>query len=142
MTLNTSEGVALYTDGSSHNPDKSGGWAWVAVDAFGNEESDSGAARDTTNNRMEMHAVIDGLTLLWLAYGPCEVLVRSDSEYVVLGCMNRKRKRTKNVDCWTKIDASVRHHKHVHFEHVRGHTGDHYNEIVDKLAGKARKAGQ
>lgn len=142
MALDTSAGVALYTDGSSHYRDKRGGWAWIAIDAFGNEESASGAAQDTTNNRMEMQAVICGLAALEDRYGPCDVLVRSDSEYVVLGAKDALRTRVKNMDCWQAIDTNVARHAHVVFEHVKGHSGDHYNDRVDKLAGAARKLGR
>lgn len=91
---------------------------------------------------MEMHAVLHGLGSLWKTYGPSDVLIRSDSQYVVLGASDSGRKRMKNVDYWEMIDAHVALHNCVVFEHVRGHSGDHYNDRVDKLAGTARKRGK
>lgn len=139
MPLNPSEGVALYTDGSSYNVDRTGGWAFVAVDAFDGEIRGWGRELDTTNNRMEMQAVIEGLYELALRHGACDVLVRSDSQYVVLGCQNPARARNVNHGEWAALDSSIAAHNHVEFEHVKGHDGDHFNEIVDGLAGKARK---
>lgn len=114
----------------------------MAIDAFGNEHFQFGAASDTTNNRMEMTAALEALITLGGWYGPLAVLVRSDSEYVVRGASNRRRARHKNVDIWNYLDAAVDLHEWVEFEHVKGHAGDHYNEMVDGLAGAARKQGQ
>lgn len=138
--LDKSEGILLFTDGSAWNKDQSGGWAWVAIDAFDSEAEGSGGTSGTTNNRMEMVAWIEGLSALHQALGPCEVLIISDSEYVGLGAMNRKRNRKCNRDLWKRLDAAVDLHAYVKFEHVRGHSGDFYNERVDKLAGEARCA--
>jgi ribonuclease HI len=137
--LDVTEGVALYTDGSSNSRDRTGGWAYVAVDAFDGEMRAWGAETDTTNNRMEMWAVAQGLSDLFYAHGACDVLVFSDSEYVVLGAQNPLRARNVNVDLWAFIDASARLHSYVEYEHVRGHKGNFYNEMVDKLAVMARK---
>jgi ribonuclease HI len=137
--LDPSEGIAVYTDGSSYYKDRTGGWAFVAIDAFDGEITSSGWAKGTTNNRMEMEAVVQGLDHLYTAYGACDVLVCSDSEYVVLGCLNPRRSREKNSDMWQKITSAIGRHAFVDFQHVRGHQGNHYNEIADDLAGKARQ---
>ncbi|WP_196807286.1 ribonuclease H family protein [Candidatus Solirubrobacter pratensis] len=131
--------MALYTDGSSNYKDKSGGWAYVAADAFGNQTEGWGAETDATNNRMEMTAVIRGLLRLAADYGECEVLVRSDSQYVVLGCQDPSRSRKKNTDLWWLLDTALLGHSYVEFEHVKGHEGEHFNERCDVLAGEARK---
>lgn len=140
--LDPSEGIGLFTDGSSWTKDGSGGWAWVAIDAFedGFEAFNMGGVSNTTNNRMEMQAWIEGLDDIHRVLGPCTIVVYSDSEYVGLGAMNRSRKRNKNVDLWIAIDLAVDKHNYVEFRHVKGHTGHHYNELVDKLAGEARIA--
>lgn len=136
--LNASEGIALYTDGSAWNKNKSGGWAWIAKDAFDGEAQDSGGMRGTTNNRMEMMAWIKGLEAIHQALGPASIIVFSDSEYVGLGAMDRTRKRNCNPDLWAQLDAAVDLHLYVEFAHVKGHSNHHWNEKVDKLAGEAR----
>lgn len=138
--LNPSKGIALFTDGSSYTKDKSGGWAWCAIDCFGAEEIGTGAVGDTTNNRMEMQAWFEGLNYLSENYGACEVLVYSDSEYVGFGAMNIRRQRKRNRDLWWKIDDAIDQHTMVEFVHVKGHGDSHYNCLVDELAGNARKS--
>ena len=137
--LDVSEGIALITDGSSDYGNRSGGWAWVALDAFEGIEKDSGAASDTTNNQMELQAVVEGLKSLHRSHGPCNVLVYSDSQYVVYG-INRGHKRNKNVGFWTALDDAIKLHYEVEFNHVKGHEGHIWNEMADQLAGSARKA--
>jgi ribonuclease HI len=140
--LDPEGGIGLFTDGSSWTGDRSGGWAWVAIDAFENshEASNSGWAHDTTNNRMEMQAWIQGLEAISWVLGTCTILVYSDSQYVGLGAMDRARARNKNHDLWDQIDKAVDYHTYVEFRHVKGHAGHRYNELVDKLAGEARTA--
>src|SRR3954470_18052340 len=117
MPLNPAEGVALYTDGSAWNGDRSGGWAFIAVDAFDNDEEDYGAAQDTTNNRMEMQALISGLGYLHDNYGSVDVLVFSDSMYVIAGASIPGRARNVNLEYWHAIDAGMQLHSHVEFVH-------------------------
>jgi len=140
MKVNDSEGLALYTDGSCNWTDRTGGWAWVVVDAFDGNEVGYGHAFDTTVNRMELTAVISGLTAIHRSLGPSSTLVHSDSEYVVLGATYPSRNRNKNKDLWAEMDDALALHDHVEFEHVRGHQGDKYNELADDLAGYARKS--
>lgn len=136
--LNGCEGIALFTDGSAWNVDKSGGWAWIAIDAFDGVAQDSGGVRGTTNNRMEMMAWIEGLKAIHETLGPSIVIVYSDSEYVGLGAIDRRRGRTCNMDLWKLLDAAVDSHVYVEFAHIKGHRGHEWNELVDKLAGEAR----
>lgn len=139
--LDPSGGIGLYTDGSSWQKDKSGGWAWIAIDASGDEAPpEFGGASDTTNNRMEMTAWIRGLEAIFKALGPSTIIVFSDSEYVGLGAMDRTRKRKVNVDLWIELDTAIDKHLYVEFRHVKGHAGNEYNEVVDTLAGEARLA--
>lgn len=137
--LDPSEGIALFTDGSAWDRDKSGGWAWLAIDAFEGEAESSGGIKGTTNNRMEMTAWIEGLCALRQVLGPCRIIVISDSEYVGLGAMDRTRGRKCNNDLWEKLDAAIDAHLYVEFAHVRGHSGHVWNDRVDKLAGEARR---
>jgi len=133
-----SDSIALYTDGSCSAKDRIGGWAWLALDTdtplYG-----SGSEDDTTISRMELKAAIHGLAELGGRYGPCSVLVFSDSQYVVKGITDRTRKRNLNGDLWDLLDEVTDTHESVVYQHVRGHSGHRYNEEVDRLAGLARK---
>jgi ribonuclease HI len=140
--LDVSDGVALFTDGSSWTGDGIGGWAWVALDAHGGEVHQNGWVVDTTNNRMEMEAWIEGLDYLHYAYGPCEVLVYSDSEYVGLGAFDKRRARRNNTDLWAELDQALALHEYTEFCYVRGHEESYYNNMADELAGEARRTGQ
>jgi ribonuclease HI len=138
--LDPSEGIGLYTDGSSSNKDKSGGWAWLAIDAFDGEYSRSGGVSNTTNGKMELTAWIKGLEEIFKVFGPSTIIVFSDAEYVGLGAMDRTRNRNVNLDLWDALDKVIDQHLYVEFRHVKGHAGNTYNEEVDRLAGKARIA--
>ena len=139
--LDPSEGLALYTDGSAWDQDGSGAWAWLIHDAFGNQTHATGKATDdTTNNRMEIQAWIEGLEAILIAHGPCLVIVYSDSEYVGLGAIDRSRRRNKNVDLWQLLDTTIDQHRYVEYSHIRGHSGHRLNNIVDELAKETRRS--
>lgn len=140
-SLEVTDGVAVFTDGSANYKDKSGGWAWIAVDALDGIKKASGHHGDTTVNQMELTAPSEGLEYLHDAYGPLDVIVYSDSEYVVKGATDRQRKRRVNQEFWKRLDAAVDSHKYVEFIHVKGHSDQLFNEMADELAGNARKAG-
>lgn len=139
--LDLSKGIAVFSDGSANTGDRSGGWAWVALDAFGNMATDSGFVRDTTVNRMELLAPTNALYQVHKVHGPSAVLIYCDSQYVVLGCQDRTRKRNKNKTWWQALDKAIALHNHVEWTHIRGHGNSLYNNLADKLAGEARKAG-
>lgn len=141
MSLKKDKGIALFTDGSGyHGENAYGGWAWLAIDAYDHQLTGTGSVLElTTSNRMEMTAWIEGLNEMFRSLGPCQILVYSDSQYVGYGAMDRSRKRRKNVDLWNLIDQAVDQHEYVEFCWVKGHTDSHYNDIVDRLAGEARK---
>lgn len=139
MNLDATDGIAVFTDGSAYYKDRSGGWGWVALDAYEGIHTASGRADDVTINQMELYAPMHALTILYNEVGACDILVYSDSEYVVLGCQNRDRKRNKNKAWWWELDEAIDLHNYVQFEHVRGHNDNLYNEMADDLAGKARK---
>jgi len=142
MKLNPQNGIAVFTDGSASTADASGGWGWVAIDAAESTHTDSGYWPSTTNNQMELYAVANALFTIFTHFGSSDVLIKSDSQYVVLGCKNKERKRNKNHIWWTHVDEAIRLHQLVRFEHVKGHSNNTYNEMADKLAGDARKAGK
>lgn len=138
--LNPIKGLLVYPDGSYGGKDGPGGWAWVAVDAYGGIDSESGfKPPPTTNNRMELYAAYKGLHRLSDKYGPCEIEVVSDSQYVVLGCQNPLRARNVNTDLWGMLDGAIRIHRYVQFRHIDGHNGVKWNERADALAVQARR---
>lgn len=140
-TLDPELGLALFTDGSANYRDRTGGYGWVALDAFDGLLTGSGYLHPTTISQMELTAAIKGLQKLCELYGASDVLVYSDSEYVVLGATNRERNRKKNIRLWKALDKAVSNHTYVEFKHVKGHNDDLYNEMADDLAGTARKEG-
>lgn len=135
--------VIIYTDGSCKGNPGPGGWgAWLtsgehSKDLFGGEPL-------TTNNRMELMAVIQALTAL---KGPSEVDLYTDSQYVRQGITtwihNWKRrgwvttdkKPVKNADLWRELDEATRRHT-VEWHWVKGHAGDVGNERADALANQ------
>ena len=143
--------VTVYTDGAARgNPEGPGGYGAVVqyVDAAGtlHEREFSAGYKKTTNNRMELMAVIVGLEAL---NKPCEVEVISDSKYVTdafnqnwiggwlqRGWKTSTKKPVKNVDLWKRLLQSVERHQ-VQFTWVKGHDGHPENERCDRLATSA-----
>ena len=136
--------VKLFTDGSCHGNPGPGGWA--AILEYGDTRRElSGAESATTNNRMELRGVIEGLSAL---SEPCEVDVFSDSQYVVKGMSTwladwkrrgwrtADRKPVKNDDLWRTLDAAAARHR-IRWHWVRGHDGHAENERADELANAA-----
>ena len=125
--------IDVYTDGAcSGNPGR-GGWAAIIVDG-GDKRSLHGSEEDTTNNRMEMLAVIKGLEALPRS---ASVTVHSDSAYVI-NTMTRNWRRNANKDLWSRLDAAAAA-RSVRWRKVLGHSGVALNEEADELA--AREAG-
>jgi ribonuclease HI len=141
-----SKSVYLYTDGSSLGNPGPGGYGiileWAGMSY--SKEYYQGFVR-TTNNRMELLAVIVGLELLKKA--PLEVVVYSDSKYVVdsvekgwvFGWEKKNFKNKKNGDLWKRFLKVFRTHN-VHFQWVKGHNQHPQNERCDQLAVKAAKS--
>lgn len=147
--------VSIYTDGSARgNPDGPGGYGTVLqyVDAKGelHEKELSAGYKKTTNNRMELMAVIVGLEAL---NRPCQVELYSDSKYVIdafeknwvdswirNGWKNSQKKPVKNIDLWKRLLEAKSKHQ-VHFNWVKGHAGHPENERCDKLATSAADGG-
>ena len=139
--------VTLYTDGACSGNPGVGGWGAVLI-YNGVEKRISGADGSTTNNRMEMTAVIEGLNCL---KEPCEVDVYSDSAYTVNaflqgwvfgwaknGFKKADNKPVLNEDLWRNLLALSNIHK-LNFIKVKGHADNEYNNICDKLATDAVK---
>ena len=136
--------VDLFTDGAcSGNPGPGG---WGAILRYGKVEKElSGAAPDTTNNRMELQAVIEGLAAL---KKPCRVTIHTDSKYVMDGVIKylpswkqngwktTSKKEVKNIDLWHALDDAMARHA-IEWIWVKGHAGHRENERADALARAA-----
>ena len=127
------EKITIYTDGSCHGNPGPGGWAAVILHGSNLQEI-SGGMYYTTNNRMELTAVIEALKTLT---SPSDIIVVSDSKYVCDHLPNVKRllqnPKVKNKDLWDQIlRASIFHS--IKTQWVRGHNGDTFNARCDVLA--------
>ena len=139
--------VEIFTDGACSGNPGPGGWGAI-LRSKGIEKELSGSEKDTTNNRMEMMAVIAALEALTQ---PCNVKITTDSQYVMKGMQEwlpgwKKRnwktagkKPVKNVDLWQRMENAAAQHS-VEWEWVRGHQGHPENERADDLAVAAREA--
>lgn len=133
----------MFTDGACKGNPGPGGWG-VLLRAGKNEKQLFGGERDTTNNRMELMAAIEGLKAL---KRPCQVELTTDSQYVrkgitewmtnwkARGWKTAAKKPVKNADLWQALDNEVAKHQ-VNWHWVKGHSGHAENEIADALANK------
>lgn len=134
--------VVIYTDGSFFGRNGNGGWA-AHLQCNGQNVTICGCELDTTNNRMEIMAVLAGLRALIV---PCKVVVYSDSQYVVnsisqgwlrgwvrKGWITSTGGQVKNRDLWEEMLTLLDIHD-VHAQWVRGHNGDPLNELCDSIS--------
>jgi ribonuclease HI len=136
--------VEIYTDGACRGNPGPGGWAAV-LSADGHEKQISGAALQTTNNRMELQAVIEALQAL---KRPLAVRLYTDSQYVRRGILEwlpqwkargwktADRKPVKNQDLWQQLETAAARHR-IEWHWVPGHAGIPGNERCDVLANAA-----
>ncbi|WP_018151684.1 ribonuclease HI [Leeia oryzae] len=135
--------VNIYTDGACKGNPGPGGWG--AILCYGASRKEIfGGEPETTNNRMEMTAVIESLSLL---KRPCTIHIHTDSQYVLKGMSEwlkgwkargwktASKEPVKNVDLWQKLDALVQTHD-VTWHWVKGHAGHPMNERADELANQ------
>ena len=136
------EKITIYTDGACSGNPGPGGWAAILMYKEHKKEI-SGASKDSTNNIMEITAVIEGLKAL---KRPCEVKLYSDSSYVVNAFKNEwienwksngwrtaNKKPVKNQELWEELYDLINIHK-VEFIKVKGHSDNEYNNRCDELA--------
>lgn len=140
--------VWMYTDGACSGNPGPGGWG-VLLRYNGHERELHGGEPGTTNNRMELSAVIEGLRAL---KRPCRVVIVTDSQYVKRGIgewmprwkrngwRTSRREPVKNADLWRALDAALAPHT-VEWRWVRGHSGHSENERADELARAAIPGG-
>lgn len=133
--------VVIYTDGACKGNPGPGGWGVVLQ--YGDvEKTLHGGERDTTNNRMELQAAIEGLKVLKRA---CRVELYTDSQYVRKGITEwmtgwkrngwktAAKKPVKNAELWRELDEQVSRHS-INWHWVKGHAGNPGNELADELA--------
>jgi len=125
-----SKEIVIHTDGACKGNPGPGGWGTV-IEQNGNQQKLSGSEPQTTNNRMEMTAVIKGLEAI---DSSAKVLISSDSTYVI-NTMTKGWKRKANHDLWDQLDRLTRG-RDISWRWVRGHNGDRGNELADALATK------
>ena len=125
-----SNGIVIHTDGACKGNPGPGGWGAV-IEQNGGQVKLSGSEPQTTNNRMEMTAVIKGLEAVDAS---ANVLISSDSTYVI-NTMTKGWKRKANQDLWNQLDRLIGS-RNVSWRWVRGHNGDRGNELADALATK------
>lgn len=140
--------VEIYTDGACSGNPGAGGWG--ALLRYGNIEKElSGGEANTTNNRMELTAVIEALKAL---KKPCNIVLYTDSRYVMDGVNEwlpnwklngwrtaNKKTPVKNIDLWQSLESLIENHK-IKWIWVKGHNGHPENERVDKLARDQAKS--
>jgi ribonuclease HI len=135
--------VEIYTDGACKGNPGPGGWG-VLLKSGSVEKELFGGERETTNNRMEMMAVIQALEAL---KRPCHVILHADSQYVLKGInewlagwkargwKTASKQPVKNVDLWQRLDSLLSQTEHrIEWRWVKGHDGDPGNERADALA--------
>ena len=141
------EEVIIYTDGACSGNPGPGGWGSILMMGE-NKKEISGGKKDTTNNVMELTAVIEALKLL---KRPCKVDLYSDSAYVVNaflqnwiwgwiknGWKNSSKEEVKNKELWQELFSLTKIHD-VTFHKVKGHADNEYNNRCDELARNAIK---
>ena len=134
----------IYTDGACRGNPGPGGWG-VAMRYQGQHKTLNGYDSETTNNRMELTAVIEGLRALKRS---CEIELHTDSRYVLQGInewianwkangwKTAAKKAVKNIDLWQQLDEEVARHE-IDWNWVKGHSGVEGNELADELANEA-----
>ena len=144
--MSTTAHVHLFTDGACSGNPGPGGWAFILRHLrTGKEKHESGSSVETTNNQMELTAVIEGLKTL---QRPCRVILFTDSKYVGNGMsewmpkwkangwarrVGKKNVAIKNLDLWKGLDSHLAQHA-VKFSWVAGHSGHEENDQCDAMA--------
>ena len=140
--------VEIYTDGACSGNPGAGGWGAI-LRCQGVEKELSGGEANTTNNRMELTAVIEALKAL---KKPCKVILYTDSRYVMDGVTKwlpnwqingwrtaNKKTAVKNIDLWQTLESLLKNHQ-IKWVWVKGHNGHLENERVDELARNQAKS--
>lgn len=121
--------IEIYTDGAYSTTRNAGGWAFVVLKDKEKVSSSFGTVYETTNNRMELYAVIEAIK--WLRNNNLtEATIITDSMYII-GTVTQNWKKKKNTDLWKKLDYTG---IQIDWKHVAGHSGNEFNDYCDLLA--------
>ncbi|MBM3590417.1 MAG: ribonuclease HI [Alphaproteobacteria bacterium] len=139
-----SQKIIIYTDGACSGNPGDGGWGAILMFKE-HQKQISGSQKDTTNNQMEITAVIESLKIIKKS---SEIIIYTDSKYVMEGITKwingwknngwktADKKPVKNCELWQKLDNEVNKHN-IEWRWVKGHSGNKYNDIADNLAREA-----
>jgi len=139
-----SQKIIIYTDGACSGNPGDGGWGAILMFKE-HQKQISGSQKDTTNNQMEITAVIESLKIIKKS---SEIIVYTDSKYVMEGITKwingwknngwktADKKPVKNCELWQKLENEVNKHN-IEWRWVKGHSGNKYNDIADNLAREA-----
>ena len=142
--MNSRQKVRIYTDGACKGNPGKGGWG-ALLEYNGKIKEINGYSRETTNNMMELTAVIKSLEIL---NRPCNIIITTDSQYVKNGITQwihnwkkngwktANKKPVKNKGLWLHLDKAISEHK-IQWEWIKGHSGHPQNERADELANLA-----
>ena len=142
--MNSRQKVSIYTDGACKGNPGKGGWG-ALLEYNGKIKEINGYSRETTNNMMELTAVIKSLEIL---NRPCNIIITTDSQYVKNGITQwihnwkkngwktANKKPVKNKGLWLRLDKAISEHK-IQWEWIKGHSGHPQNERADELANLA-----
>lgn len=133
--------ISIYTDGAcSNNQDRNnsiGGWAFVVVVDGVGISGNTGRVLKTTNNRMEIKAVIEGLKSVLVSKDK-DITVYSDSQYIIETLKGNYRVK-KNADLWEELFNITKQFSSLNYVKVRGHSNNEYNNLVDDMAVQETK---
>ncbi len=129
--------ITIYTDGACKGNPGPGGWGAILV-CNGHEKILRGGAVHTTNNRMELTAVLEAIKALT---APCDVTIVSDSKYVIMSRDKwlkwQNKSHVPNWDLWQELVETGKAKGHIfHYQHVNGHSGHVMNERCDRIASE------
>lgn len=142
--------VNIYTDGACSGNPGPGGWAAILV-CNGHEKEISGYDANTTNNRMEIRAAIEGISKL---NRPCKITIGTDSQVLINALVNLDKMpdsnwktktgaRRANVDLLQKLYAAKHNGQHeIYYQYIEGHSGNSFNERCDQLAKEQIQKGR
>jgi len=144
--------LTMYTDGGCSGNRRGAGcpgsWAYIILDIANNIlDKNCGIEHDTTNNRMELHSIINGLENIkkMIEYNLYSIIIKSDSKYVINNYEEFLPEWKKsgwrkcggglviNSDLWKRLDLLIPDFKSVSFQWVKGHAGDEFNALADQM---------